>query len=346
MRTRQHQEQEQNETHHGLNRRELLRTLSGGALGLTAAGLLAGCGAGGGSSDFTGGGGNTNPGGSGGNTNPGGNTNGGNTSGGGGGNSGGSGNFTDFPNTKIADENTSIGYSLTPFHLGSQKTLSLRFVPRYKAQGAIITPDQANAFKNNQAFTGYGLFDGKVGMATVTLGAGDYFMAMRSTSSGANQAHFEIDTRDGLNPSDGYGYGGSFILNAADHLDAGRKIAYPFTITAGPRYFLIGCNTGGLDTFVIQATQKDAFLNGSQFTYYKDYSGQTEPDIPYYELHLAPGNYLLAIRNNDSQPNSYTFEGEYWVSGKAAPRPSAAYGSEAWRIPQTTPRLAPAISKG
>lgn len=295
-------------------RRDFVRIVSV-SLGAAAGSLLAGCGTGSGDiGSILGGGttggttGSTTGGGTTGGTNGGGTTTGGATAG---------PTTSDFPQSKVADFNDSLGSPLLQaFTLSTQATVEVRLVARYGTQAAIITPDQVDAFQKNQPYSGaYIIPNGNFGTFYKTLPAGDYYIAARNNSnSSSNKAHFELDIQNGLTS---YQYAGQFITSAVDYLAPGAKKVYNFTLASGNRHFILGCDLNGLDSYLLPSSEVNNFLaSNATFKSFTDYNKRADNDNPYYEIHLAAGSYALALHNLASDQNPYTYHGDFYQPSK------------------------------
>ena len=295
-----------------MKRREVLRLISSSTV-LAAGAVFAGCSTGGTTIGGTNGG-STN-GGTNGSTN-GGTTNNGGSNNGGGGSTGGP-TTSDLPNDKSVDFNQSISSPVTmPLTLTATSSLEVRFLARFGAQAAIIRPDNLAAFQNNQAYSApYIVPSGQLGYFFTSLGPGNYYIAARNNSSStANHAHFEVDIRNGIS---GYSFSSNFISAVSGSFAAGSRIAYPFTVVSGNRYFLFGMDLDGLDSYILAGDQTNInnFVNNGTFLKYTPYDNMAENDEPYYELHLAPGSYALGLRNPRSDVNPYAFHGDVYRAG-------------------------------
>lgn len=199
------------------------------------------------------------------------------------------------------------------FTLGAQRTLVFRFVSDYSCDAAIVTPSQLSNFTSNQAFSGYGLFSSQIGTKTVTLPAGQYYLCARSRSQGSNTYRMELDY-DIQVPKDAnhtYSFVDNYIGESRKVSPNGGYLTHGFTIQAGFRYFLDGCNTG-LATYIIPGDQLANFRSDQRFTYYTDYSG-TDNALPgLSEIKLPPGTYYLAFRNRNSISKPVTYTMERW----------------------------------
>jgi hypothetical protein len=292
----------------GMMRRDVLRILSG-SVALAAGGVFAGCSAGSGTIATGGTTGTT--GGTTGTT--------GGTTGTTGGTTGTTGGPTtgSLPQDKTVDFNQSLSSAATmPFTLSAQSNLEVRFISRFNAQAAIIRSDNLAAFQANQPFTAPYIFpNNELGFFFTSLPAGDYFIAARNNSaSNSNQAHFEVDIRNGLS---GFTFNGNFISSVSGSFAAGARIAFPFTVSSGSRYFIFGMDLNGLDSFIMPGDQTNInnFVHGSTFNRFPLYDNLAQNDEPYYEMHLAPGSYALGLHNPTNDVNPYAFHGDAYRSG-------------------------------
>ena len=316
-----------------VDRREVLRMLAGGALLLSTGGVLAGCGGGGLGTDI----GTgvippivtppiippvTPP------------------------SSGG----TDLPNIKLADQNTSIGTNASEsFTLTKTTHVAYRYVPRYSADCAAITADQVAPFLAGQAYTGFFINPNHgAGCGSAQLSAGTYYLGMRDATGKANSnniCHFEIDDASGLSPSDGMHRAGELIDSTAINLAVNDRYTNDFTILPNTRNFLFGCNTEGMDSYIITPDQKSAFRAGQSFSYIIGYNFPHENDHPYYEIKLSPGTYVLALANKTALPGSYAFEGQVWafdsLTTAAQPANMVSNRSDTIATAQYVPALSP-----
>jgi len=192
------------------------------------------------------------------------------------------------------------------FTLHATTKFRFRFASDYNAQAAVIPVSSLSSFENNGAFSGYGNFSGNFGTKGLTLGAGSYYVAMRSETNGANTASIELDF-DTV-PS-GYRFAGK-VMNGAKTVPAGGKLWQGFRLKspASYTYYLDGCNSGGLNTYIIPASQLGNFLSGGTFRYYSSYSSSTGEAPGQWEVRLRAGKYFLVFANTTAIPKSVTYE--------------------------------------
>jgi len=250
----------------------------------------------------------------------GGGSNNGNNGGGGSGSGSGSGSggntnpaTTTTPSTFfIADQDHSVNafgaYYTQQFSISKTTTFSFRFSTLYKAQAAIIQEGQLSAFKNMQAFNGYGIFDNVFGTKTVTLDAGTYYVAIRNTNNGQNKWSMELDADIAL-PSSDRATRYDYYLSENKAFASGGKTWQPFTVQTGYRYFLDGCNVN-TDFFIIPEAELSKFQNGQSFNSYTDYNSNAGEAPGFYEVKLNAGTFYLVSRSN--QVSSYTYSMERW----------------------------------
>ena len=297
-----------------VSRRRFLRFAGSSLLVPGSLTLLAGCGGGGGG-DSTGDTGNGNTGG----------TTGGGTTGSGttGGTTGGTGGGTGATNYSPAADSTYFQSLSTQrdsqgavvdasFTLQTSQTFVFRFMSDFKAQAAVLTPDQFSAFQNQQAFSGFGLFDGQYGYHGVTLDPGTYAVAMRSNVPDNNTLQYELDL-----PSNIQGWTrNDYYIADSGTLAVGARRWQPFTVQAGIRYLIDGDNSG-LNSYVIPASELSNFQAGATFQYYPPYSSDSGDPSQYgfYELVLSPGDYYLAQFNPTQIGKTWGYIMERWVPG-------------------------------
>ena len=217
---------------------------------------------------------------------------------------------TIFKGTTSNSLNTGSGWWTESFTISSTKNLVLRFASTYAADCAVITPDQENSFKNGGSFTGYAVFDNQFGYKSVTLPAGNYLLAVRNQSGSANTFTAELDYQITLPASDQCSYFDEYI-KGAPKINAKQYYYHDFTVQAGFRYFVDGCNSG-MYVFFIPENQLSTFLSGGAFQHFQQYSNPAvvgmDPGL--YEIKLPPGKYYLAAYNfsNVSEALVYTME--------------------------------------
>ena len=222
------------------------------------------------------------------------------------------------PDNKVADTNSSLSTPVIgeSFTLTQTTHVTVRFVSNYNAQASLITQDQISSFQNNQAFNGYASFNNQGGRNEVNLGAGTYYIAMRSSSSN-NNGHMEVDIDPGV--VNGYTQAGTF-MNLAQSLAAGNYVYQPFTVSAANVYLSESCNVGNCNVWLIPDSQLAAFKAGQSFNYYTTFSGNDQPDEPYGVIsdpsgtYLPPGNYDIVWDNRSSVPSFVVGYGEVWTS--------------------------------
>lgn len=201
---------------------------------------------------------------------------------------------------------------LEKFSISRTTTFAFRFSTMYKAQAAIIAESQVTAFKNMQSFSGYGIFDNVFGTKSVTLNAGIYYVAIRNTNSGQNKWSMELDEELILPPTD-RAVRNDYYLNATKSLPDGGKTWQAFSVQAGYRYFLDGCNVNTV-FFTIPESELSQFQNNQNFNSYSDYNGSDGQAPGLYEIKLNPGTYYLVSRGNGA--SSYTYTMERWKVNK------------------------------
>lgn len=201
------------------------------------------------------------------------------------------------------------------FTLGRNTTLVMRFASDYKADAAILTPDQVGNFKANRPFTGYTVFDDGFGTKSVTLPAGTYYAAARNQVSSANDYRVELDTSIQLteDAKGSYFFYDTYINEAEYVAPNGGRLWQPFTIQSGFRYFVDGANTG-LKFYLFAASQFTAFRDGGRFNYYTQYSKDfVEPSGPgQFEIELPAGDYYLGFTNPNSINKAVVYTMERW----------------------------------
>lgn len=197
---------------------------------------------------------------------------------------------------------------LEQFTVTATSRLVFRFASSYSAQAAIISSSLSAAFQNGQSVSAYASFESQIGTLSVTLGPGSYVLGVRNSSSTANYFRYELDY-DVVFP----GLSRAFATSVSDTVSAnGGRAWVSFTIQAGARYWIDGCNTN-LDVFILPESELSNFTGGRQFSYYSDYSGLSAAELPGAdELKLPPGKYYVAFRNPQTTPGAYVMTLEAW----------------------------------
>jgi hypothetical protein len=243
------------------------------------------------------------------------------------------------------DENTSFletsytfsglgGWWVQGFTLGGTRTMVIRFASDYAADAAVIAPDQLSNFQNNQYFLGYGVLDDQFGYRTITLPAGQYYLAARNQVSSGNGIHLELDYDLQLG-----GHQRTDTLGNATYVNKNGGWFYQsFTLGDGPRYFIDGCNSGG-QVYLMPASEYANFAAHQTFRYYTDYSGQDLAFPGQWELNLPPGEYYLVVQTNTGDPvnRALTYVLEQWTPDPVPP--AAPSGLQAAAISPTQVRL-------
>ncbi len=210
-----------------------------------------------------------------------------------------------------------------------------RFTSDLSAQAAIIGADQAGAFQDFDSFTGYGLFDNQFGTKIVDLPAGDYYVAVRNLDDNFNNFTLELDYPLNLANSltTSYAFSDSSVQGSSYVEADGGYLYHRFTVQAGYRYFLDGCNSG-LDTYIIPDADLNAFIDGGNFRYYQIYSGTTTNLPGFYEVKLPPGNYDIVFENLDAVAKATTYTLERWraISSNYASTGLKLYTPASWQI--------------
>lgn len=218
------------------------------------------------------------------------------------------------------------------FTLSKQQTFVLRMTCDYSADAAVVPEAQLGNFINNRGFTGYGTFDNQYGTKTITLGPGKYYLGVRSQTSSANTYRLELDYDISVpaDASNTYSFVDNYIQGTNYVAANDGKLWHGFTIQAGFRYFVDGCNTG-LSTYVIPASELTAFKAGGTFKYYTAYSG-TDNALPGLdEISLPPGSYYLAFVNENSIKKPVTYSLERWRKTATQSRTLDMSGKVAWK---------------
>jgi uncharacterized protein YjdB len=232
--------------------------------------------------------------------------------------SGVSGTVFTTPDTYFIDKTGSFNgvgaYWYQGFTLARQTTLVLRVVGAAAIDAAIVTSAQLPAFTGNQSFTGYAVFDNKFGTSTVTLPAGQYYVAARGQATGTHNYRVELDYDIQLSPERGSTF--SFVdvyASGAENVGAnGGKVWQQFSIQTGFRYLLDGASINA-ETFIIPASELANFRNGQTFKYFTDYGGNSDASNPgLWELRLPPGDYVVVFRNTGAVNSAITYSMERW----------------------------------
>ncbi|MDD5200032.1 MAG: hypothetical protein PHC88_09535 [Terrimicrobiaceae bacterium] len=192
------------------------------------------------------------------------------------------------------------------FTLRGTVRFRFRFACDYRAQCAVVSAASINAFRNNGTFNGYGIFDGQFGTKGVTLGPGTYYVGVRNATAGANEFSVELDY-DRV-PS-GYRYFGRAAGGVAS-VPAHGKFYQSFRLLSPTAYtyYLDGCNSGGMETFLIPAAELGNFLGDLTFRYYTAYYSATGEAPGQWNVRLGKGRYFLVFRNSSDIPKSVTYE--------------------------------------
>ena len=248
-------------------------------------------------------------------------TTGGITGGSTGGTTGGSNGTIDSNFFTVLQRDLASRQSLAePFTVSSTTTFIFRCVGQYSGSMAIVTPDTVQSFVNFGAYSGYAIHRDSSGHQSVTLGPGTYYLGMRNTSSSSNTMRIELDLQQhttNLTLVDYY-------VSGVKSLSSGGKLWQGFSVQAGYKYFIDGCNTG-LEIFVIQESQLAGFQSGGSFQYLTDYSFPSpSTDQPGgAEYKLAPGNYYLCFRNSSGAAQSLDYLMERYQGTTRPVRPVA-----------------------
>lgn len=98
----------------------------------------------------------------------------------------------------------------------------------------------------------------------------------------------------------------------------------PFTVEAGTRYTIDGCNTG-INTYVFAADQLATFQSGTEPVSVSQYSPTGDVYSPQsQELKLPLGSYYFGYKNTSSQAQSIVFILDRWVPSKGVSRSHSA----------------------
>ncbi len=188
---------------------------------------------------------------------------------------------------------------------GSNQTLTLYFTAQYRAVGVIARVTQRSAFTSGSAFSYIDGFDGDFGVKSITLAPGSYFVGVRNSVSGSNRFSLELEDHP---PTYGDATFAQVGIQAADYVNAGGWFTHDFTIQSGFRYVIDGNNSGSLNTYIIDRTEKADFQANRAFTFYSDYGGENDPNQPgLATISLPPGNYTLAVRSTSSIREALTY---------------------------------------
>ncbi|MEI8598450.1 hypothetical protein P4S64_15160 [Vibrio sp. M60_M31a] len=130
-------------------------------------------------------------------------------------------------------------------------------------------------------------------------------MALRNQQSNESRYSIELDCQKTYSDA---------VRNDAtsysEQIPAGGRYYRSLNVIDGYRLWIDGVNLG-LETFIIPASQLNAFTSGQQFEYYTDFGSIGSPNQPGgYEIKLSPGDYYLALRNptDEQMPVTYTIE--------------------------------------
>ncbi|MGI9897456.1 hypothetical protein ACKVMY_18015 [Vibrio natriegens] len=183
------------------------------------------------------------------------------------------------------------------------------FVYRVVATGnigaAVIDESDVSRFINGESVGAYSYFSQQIGTQSLTLSPGTYSVALRNQQSNESRYSIELDCQKT--------YSDAVRVDAtsySEQIPAGGRYYRSLNVIDGYRLWIDGVNLG-LETFIIPASQLNAFTSGQQFEYYTDFGSIGSPNQPGgYEIKLSPGDYYLALRNptDEQMPVTYTIE--------------------------------------
>ena len=206
------------------------------------------------------------------------------------------------------------GYHYEAFSVSRTTTFDLRFASDYVADCVVLAPDYLDSFVAGDSFRYYAGFESAFGTKRFTLAPGNYYLAVRNEASADNEYSVELDYALSLASDSNGSYSfGRWGISGSQYVEENGGVLYHgFSIAAGERTFLDGCNSG-LDTYVIPANQLSNVLNGNTFNYFSAYSGEGDGALPgFYELSLSPGSYDLVFINRSAIPKAATYQMEVW----------------------------------
>jgi hypothetical protein len=241
------------------------------------------------------------------------NGSGGTTSTGGGSGSGGTTPPANFRDTQFLSKQRRTyqsrgSWTTDGFTVNQQTTFVFRVAADYSVQAAIITDSSLSAFTNNQAFSGYAIFDNTYGTKSVTLNPGTYYVAVRNTANAANTVSWEFDYNQSAT---GATYDTN-MFSRTDSVAAGGWYYQPFTINAGYSYVIDGCNSG-MNSYIIPESELNNFKSNATFRYYTNYADLLGGEGPgRWVVVLPTGNYGVALRNSVGIPKTLTMTMDRW----------------------------------
>lgn len=188
----------------------------------------------------------------------------------------------------------------------SAQTLILRFASVYRATAIIIDAADTQTFLDGGSVSYYDGFENNFGTNSLNLGPGEYALAIRNNTDGANNYSVELDCVKTF--ADATRFDSTTV---AETVSAnGGKLWQPIEVNSGFRLWIDGANYG-LETFLIPEVELENFKSGNTFNYYTDFSSTSSGGFPGgYEIELPDGNYYLAFRNpqDADMPVTYTWE--------------------------------------
>lgn len=218
------------------------------------------------------------------------------------------------PSTTFIEGNQTFsqgGWWAQQFTVSQTTNFMLFFSSQYIADCSVFDGSQLSNFQNNLTFTSIQSFDNQFGYKSFSLAPGTYYVGMRNQSTGSNACRVELDYRLSLPAADKCSYFDAPITGVKN-ISNNSYWTHQFTIEAGYRYFLDGCNSG-LSTYIIPASEYNNFVNNQAFQYYTDYSNSSDGSFPgIYEIKLSAGTYYLCFRNTTGSAQTAVYVMERW----------------------------------
>lgn len=188
------------------------------------------------------------------------------------------------------------------------------FAAQFRASLYVMSESNLSACVNGGSFNYFPDFsfaNGVFGFMSFDLPPGSYGVCLVNDSNASNATRVEFQNQLTV---DGFHYTQSAFETIAKTMANGARMTQPVTVGDNYRVIVDGGNSGG-EFFIIPASEQQAFLNGSGFSYYPDMTsacGQSDRASPGLCELTGVGDYAMAYRNNTGSSQSIVVTGRVY----------------------------------
>ncbi len=207
-------------------------------------------------------------------------------------------------------QNVRLDYGQTrkqEFRLTSSTTVTFYHAAQYRGnEAAIVDASGLADFEAGNAYRNFASYLDNCGFEQLQLSAGTYYAVLRNRGETPQTMSLEVDRLPVFTNASG----SRTIFQEKQQMNPGASVWHPFSLTSGEQFYIDGCNSGEVSTWLIPDTELSNFRNGQTFQYYEGFSNEDANGPGGWAFNPGPGSYVLVARNTSAdEPHALVYWG-------------------------------------